>query len=52
MNRRTRRRQERVAKRRTFRVAVSGNRKWIAIGLAIVAVCVTLIFLVIKFPIL
>lgn len=32
------------AKRRDFRIKVSGNRKWIMIGLAIVAVCGTLIY--------
>ena len=35
----------RVANRRKFRVAVSGNRKWIFIGIAVVAVCGTIIYL-------
>lgn len=35
----------RVASRRKFRVAVSGNRKWIFIGIAVVAVCGTIIYL-------
>ena len=35
----------RVANRRKFRVAVSGNRKWIFLGIAVVAVCGTIIYL-------
>ena len=35
----------RVANRRKFRVAVSGNRKWIFIGIAVVAVCGTIVYL-------
>ncbi len=35
----------RVANRRKFRVEVSGNRKWILIGVAVVAVCGTIIYL-------
>ena len=34
----------RVANRRKFRVEVSGNRKWILIGVAVVAVCGTLVY--------
>lgn len=40
-----RRWKERVASRRKFRIAVSGNRKWIFIGIAIIAVCGTIIYL-------
>ena len=36
---------ERVANRRKFRVAVSGNRKWIFIGIAVIAVCGTIVYL-------
>ncbi len=36
---------ERTKKRREFRVKVSGNRKWIMIGVAVVAVCGTIIYL-------
>ena len=35
----------RVANRRKFRVAVSGNRKWIFLGIAVIAVCGTIIYL-------
>ncbi len=35
----------RVTNRRAFRVAVSGNRKWIFIGIAVVAVCGTIVYL-------
>ncbi len=35
----------RVANRRKFRVEVSGNRKWILIGVAVVAVCGAIIYL-------
>ena len=38
-------RQGRIAKRRDFRVAVSGNRKWMLIGLAAVVICITIIYL-------
>jgi len=38
-------RRGRVAKRRDFRVKVSGNRKWMLIGLAVVVVCITIIYL-------
>ncbi len=37
--------QKRVANRRKFRVEVSGNRKWILAGVAVVAVCGTVIYL-------
>ena len=40
---------ERVARRRKFRVSVSGNRKWILIGVAVVAVCGTIIYLSITY---
>jgi len=36
---------ERIKVRRDFRIKVSGNRKWIMIGVAIVAVCGTIIYL-------
>lgn len=36
---------ERVANRREFRVSVSSNRKFIFIGLAVIAVCGTIIYL-------
>lgn len=36
---------ERIKKRREFRVKVSHNRKWIMIGVAVVAVCGTIIYL-------
>ena len=36
---------ERVKARRDFRISVSGNRKWIMIGVAVVAVCGTIIYL-------
>lgn len=35
----------RIANRRKFRVEVSGNRKWIMIGVAVVAVCATIVYL-------
>ncbi len=35
----------RMAKRRDFRVKVSGNRKWIMVGIAVVAICGTVIYL-------
>ena len=40
---------KRVTERRSFRVKVSGNRKWIAIGVAVVAVCGTIIYLSITY---
>lgn len=40
---------ERVKERHDFRIKVSGNRKWIFIGLAVVAVCVTIIYLSITY---
>lgn len=40
---------ERTEKRREFRVTVSGNRKWIMIGVAVVAVCGTIIYLSITY---
>ena len=39
----------RIAKRRDFRVKVSGNRKWIMIGIAVIAICGTVVYLSIKF---
>ena len=36
---------ERIKKRHDFRIKVSGNRKWIMIGVAIVAVCGTIVYL-------
>lgn len=36
---------ERIKERHDFRIKVSGNRKWIMIGLAVVAVCGTIIYL-------
>lgn len=35
----------RIKKRRDFRVKVSGNRKWIMIGIAVVAICGTVVYL-------
>ena len=40
---------ERVEERHAFRVKVSANRKWIFIGLAVVAVCATIIYLSITY---
>ncbi len=36
-------------KRRDFRIKVSGNRKWIMIGIAVVAICGTVIYLSITY---
>ncbi len=36
-------------KRRDFRVKVSGNRKWIMIGIAVVAICGTVVYLSITY---
>jgi hypothetical protein len=36
---------ERIEERHDFRIKVSGNRKWIMIGLAVVVVCITIIYL-------
>ncbi len=36
---------ERIASRRKFRISVSSNRKWIFIGVAVVAVCGTIVYL-------
>lgn len=36
---------ERVKARRDFRISVSSNRKWIMIGVAVVAVCGTIVYL-------
>lgn len=40
---------ERVKERHDFRIKVSGNRKWIMIGLAVVAICGTIIYLSITY---
>ncbi len=32
-------------KRRDFRVKVSGNRKWIMLGVAVIAICGTVVYL-------
>ena len=39
----------RIKKRRDFRVKVSGNRKWIMIGIAAVAICGTVVYLSITY---
>lgn len=36
---------ERREKRHAFRIKVSGNRKWIMIGVAVVAICGTIVYL-------
>lgn len=36
---------ERREERHAFRISVSGNRKWIMIGVAVVAICGTIIYL-------
>lgn len=40
---------EKTEERHAFRVKVSANRKWIMIGLAVVAICGTIIYLSITY---